>query len=72
MNFFEQFDSEWGSRLGVRTGSFRAMFDYLAKTRPRGHLIVETGCTDGPTTGKETDTVRFSSTVLRTPMRARC
>jgi hypothetical protein len=44
MNFFEQFDSEWASRLGLRKSGFRSAFEYLAKNRPRGHLIIETGC----------------------------
>jgi hypothetical protein len=45
MKFFEQFDREWGQLLGLlRRDSFRKAFDFLAKKRPRGHLIVETGC----------------------------
>jgi hypothetical protein len=44
MNFFEQFDNEWGKRLSWRRDTFRLAFDYLAKKRPTGHLIVETGC----------------------------
>ena len=44
MKFFEQFDSEWGKLLAHRRDGFRATFDYLAKRRDKGHLIVETGC----------------------------
>lgn len=48
MNFFESFDLEWGKRLSVRRNTFRAAFDYLAKKRDSGHLIVETGCARQP------------------------
>jgi hypothetical protein len=44
MSFFEQFDNEWGKRLNLRRDTFRLAFDYLAKKRPTGHFIVETGC----------------------------
>lgn len=44
MTFMQQFDSEWGPRLGPRRDTFRAMFDFLARKKPSGHLIVETGC----------------------------
>jgi hypothetical protein len=44
MGFFEQFDCEWGNFLGIRRDTFRQAFDYLAKKRASGHLIVETGC----------------------------
>jgi hypothetical protein len=50
MSFFEQFDREWGQRLGLRRDSFRKAFDFLAQKRPRGHLIVETGCARGANT----------------------
>lgn len=48
MAFFEQFDNQWGGLLGLRRDSFRMAFDFLAKKRPRGHLIVETGCARQP------------------------
>ena len=48
MTFFEQFDNQWGSLLGLRRDYFRMAFDFLAKKRPRGHLIVETGCARQP------------------------
>lgn len=48
MTFFEQFDSQWGGLLGRRRDSFRSAFDYLAKKRSHGHLIIETGCTRLP------------------------
>lgn len=44
MNFFEQFQHEWAPRLGLRRDTFRATFDLLARRRPAGHLIIETGC----------------------------
>ncbi len=44
MGFFEQYDAEWGPQLGLRRESFRFIFQHLAKQRPQGHLIVETGC----------------------------
>jgi SAM-dependent methyltransferase len=48
MSFLEQFDAEWGPRLGVRRETFRWIFQYLADRRPHGHLIVETGCARQP------------------------
>jgi hypothetical protein len=48
MGFFEQFDREWGNLLGIRRDTFRHAFDYLAKKRAFGHLIVETGCARQP------------------------
>lgn len=44
MSFIDQFDQEWGHLLGPRRDSFRKAFDFLLVNRPRGHLIVETGC----------------------------
>jgi hypothetical protein len=44
MDFFQQFDSQWGPRLGPRRDTFRATFEFLARKKPAGHLILETGC----------------------------
>ena len=44
MNFFDHFEAVWAPRLGPRSHTFRAMFDFLAKKKPQGHLILETGC----------------------------
>ncbi len=44
MAFFDHFESQWAPRLGPRRDTFRAMFDFLAKKKPREHLILETGC----------------------------
>src|SRR5262245_35957574 len=48
MGFFEQFDRDWGHLLGIRRDTFHQAFDYLAKKRTHGHLIVETGCARQP------------------------
>lgn len=44
MNFLETFESQWVPRLGPRSHTFRAMFEFLAGKSPRGHFILETGC----------------------------
>lgn len=44
MTFAEQFEQQWAPRLGPRRDTFRATFEFLARKKPRGHLIIETGC----------------------------
>ncbi len=44
MTFLEQFEQQWAPRLGPRRDTFRATFDYLARRKAGGHLIIETGC----------------------------
>jgi hypothetical protein len=44
MSFLQQFDSQWAPRLGPRRDTFRATFEFLLRKKPRGHLILETGC----------------------------
>ena len=44
MTFLEQFDHEWGPRLGPRRDTFRATFEFLVRKGSARPLIVETGC----------------------------
>jgi hypothetical protein len=42
--FLQHFDQAWAPRLALRARTFRAMFEYLLRLKPQGHLLVETGC----------------------------